>query len=206
MGGFFGAVTKGENCVFDVFYGTDYHSHLGTRRAGMVMYDREKGFDRAIHNIENSPFRTKFDSDVNSMKGHMGIGCISDYEAQPLLIRSKLGTYAITTVGKINNTDELLEKVFENSHLHFFEMSGGEVNATELVAAIINQKESILEGIKYAQELIDGSMTMLVMTKDGIFAARDKLGRTPVAIGTRDDGFCAAFESFSYLNLGYTHY
>ncbi len=206
MGGFFGAVTKGENCVFDVFYGTDYHSHLGTRRAGMVMYDSEKGFDRAIHNIENSPFRTKFDSDVNSMKGHMGIGCISDYEAQPLLIRSKLGTYAITTVGKINNTDELLEKVFENSHLHFFEMSGGEVNATELVAAIINQKESILEGIKYAQELIDGSMTMLVMTKDGIFAARDKLGRTPVAIGTRDDGFCAAFESFSYLNLGYTHY
>jgi amidophosphoribosyltransferase len=169
------------------------------------MYDSEKGFDRAIHNIENSPFRTKFANDVNNMTGTIGIGCISDYEAQPLLIRSKLGTYAITTVGKINNEDELLEKVFENSHLHFFEMSGGEVNATELVAAIINQKDSIPEGIKYAQELIDGSMTMLVMTKDGIYAARDRLGRTPVAIGKRADGFCAAFESYSYLNLGYTH-
>ncbi len=204
MGGFFGAVTK-ENCVFDVFYGTDYHSHLGTRRAGMVMYG-EKGFDRAIHNIENSPFRTKFADDVNNMSGSMGIGCISDYEAQPLLIRSKLCTYAITTVGKINNVDELLEKVFANSHLHFFEMSGGEVNTTELVAAIINQKETLLEGIKYAQEVIDGSMTMLILTKDGIYAARDRLGRTPVAIGKREDGYCAAFESFSYLNLGFEHY
>lgn len=204
MGGFFGAVTK-ENCVFDVFYGTDYHSHLGTRRAGMVMYG-EKGFDRAIHNIENSPFRTKFADDVNNMSGSMGIGCISDYEAQPLLIRSKLCTYAITTVGKINNVDELLEKVFANSHLHFFEMSGGEVNTTELVAAIINQKETLLEGIKYAQEIIDGSMTMLILTKDGIYAARDRLGRTPVAIGKREDGYCAAFESFSYLNLGFEHY
>lgn len=205
MGGFFGAVTK-ENCVFDVFYGTDYHSHLGTRRAGMVMYSGEKGFDRAIHNIENSPFRTKFADDVNNMSGNMGIGCISDYEAQPLLIRSKLCTYAITTVGKINNVDELLEKVFANSHLHFFEMSGGEVNTTELVAAIINQKETLLEGIKYAQEVIDGSMTMLILTKDGIYAARDRLGRTPVAIGKREDGYCAAFESFSYLNLGFEHY
>lgn len=204
MGGFFGAVTR-ENCVFDVFYGTDYHSHLGTRRAGMVMYG-EKGFDRAIHNIENSPFRTKFADDVNNMSGSMGIGCISDYEAQPLLIRSKLCTYAITTVGKINNVDELLEKVFANSHLHFFEMSGGEVNTTELVAAIINQKETLLEGIKYAQEVIDGSMTMLILTKDGIYAARDRLGRTPVAIGKREDGYCAAFESFSYLNLGFEHY
>lgn len=207
MGGFFGAVTKSEeSCALDVFYGTDYHSHLGTRRAGMVMYDSKKGFDRSIHNIENSPFRTKFDGDVANMTGFMGIGCISDYEAQPLLIRSKLGTYAITTVGKINNTEELLEKVFENSHLHFFEMSGGEVNATELVAAIINQKESIVDGIKCAQELIDGSMTMLVMTKDGIYAARDRLGRTPCVIGEREDGYCVAFESFSYLNLGYTHY
>ena len=205
MGGFFGAAAK-ENCVFDVFYGTDYHSHLGTRRAGMVMYDREKGFDRAIHNIENSPFRTKFADDVNSMKGNIGIGCISDYEAQPLLIRSKLGTYAITTVGKINNTEELMSRVFEKSHLHFFEMSGGEVNATELVAAIINQKETLLEGMLYAQEIIDGSMTMLIMTKDALFAARDKFGRTPVTIGKRDNGFCAAFESFSFLNLGYSPY
>lgn len=205
MGGFFGAAAK-ENCVFDVFYGTDYHSHLGTRRAGMVMYDKEKGFDRAIHNIENSPFRTKFADDVNSMKGNIGIGCISDYEAQPLLIRSKLGTYAITTVGKINNTEELMSRVFEKSHLHFFEMSGGEVNATELVAAIINQKETLLEGMLYAQEIIDGSMTMLIMTKDALFAARDKFGRTPVTIGKRDNGFCAAFESFSFLNLGYSPY
>lgn len=207
MGGFFGAVGKDkENVVYDVFYGTDYHSHLGTRRAGMVMYDEEKGFDRAIHNIENSPFRTKFADDVNSMTGYMGIGCISDYEAQPLLIRSKAGTYAITTVGKINNTDELVKMLFEKSHLHFFEMSGGEVNATELVAAIINQKDNIIEGIRYAQELIDGSMTMLVMSKQGIYAARDKYGRTPVAIGKGENGFCAAFESFSYLNLGYSHY
>ncbi|MGN0634577.1 MAG: amidophosphoribosyltransferase [Oscillospiraceae bacterium] len=205
MGGFFGAVSK-ENCVFDIFYGTDYHSHLGTRRAGMAVYDENKGFERSIHNIENSPFRTKFADDVNSMSGNMGIGCISDYEAQPLLIRSKVGTYAITTVGKINNQDEILERVFENSHLHFFEMSGGEVNTTELVAAIINQKDDILEGIKYAQELIDGSMTMLLLTKNGIYAARDKYGRTPVAIGKNDNGYCASFESFAYLNLGYTHY
>lgn len=207
MGGFFGAVGKDkENVVYDVFYGTDYHSHLGTRRAGMVMYDEEKGFDRAIHNIENSPFRTKFADDVNSMTGYMGIGCISDYEAQPLLIRSKAGTYAITTVGKINNTDELVKMLFEKSHLHFFEMSGGEVNATELVAAIINQKDNIIDGIRYAQELIDGSMTMLVMSRQGIYAARDKYGRTPVAIGKSANGFCAAFENFSYLNLGYSHY
>lgn len=170
------------------------------------MYSGEKGFDRAIHNIENSPFRTKFADDVNNMSGNMGIGCISDYEAQPLLIRSKLCTYAITTVGKINNVDELLETVFANSHLHFFEMSGGEVNTTELVAAVINQKETLIEGIKYAQEVIDGSMTMLILTKDGIYAARDRLGRTPVAIGKREDGYCAAFESFSYLNLGFEHY
>lgn len=203
MGGFFGAVSK-ENCVFDVFYGTDYHSHLGTRRAGMVMYG-EKGFDRAIHNIENSPFRTKFADDVNSMSGTMGIGCISDYEPQPLMVRSHLGTYAITTVGKINNTDELLELVYQNGHTHFLEMSGGEVNATELVAAVINQKDSIVDGIKHVQELVDGSMTLLLMTNKGIYAARDRLGRTPVALGKKDDGRCVSFESFAYLNLGYSH-
>lgn len=203
MGGFFGAVSK-ENCVFDVFYGTDYHSHLGTRRAGMVMYG-EKGFDRAIHNIENSPFRTKFADDVNSMSGTMGIGCISDYEPQPLMVRSHLGTYAITTVGKINNTDELLELVYQNGHTHFLEMSGGEVNATELVAAVINQKDSIVDGIKHVQELVDGSMTLLLMTNKGIYAARDRLGRTPVALGKKEDGRCVSFESFAYLNLGYSH-
>lgn len=204
MGGFFGAVSKND-CVYDVFYGTDYHSHLGTRRAGMVMHG-EKGFDRAIHNIENSPFRTKFAGDVESMNGNMGIGCISDYEPQPLMVRSHLGTYAITTVGKINNIDELLNYVYENGHTHFLEMSGGEVNATELVAAVINQKDSIIEGIKYAQDMIDGSMTLMLMTSDGIYAARDKLGRTPVALGKKDDGYCISFESFAYLNLGYSHY
>ncbi len=205
MGGFFGVASKND-CVFDLFFGTDYHSHLGTRRAGMVTYDKEKGFDRAIHNIENSPFRTKFDRDANSMKGNLGIGCISDYEPQPLLIRSHHGTYAITTVGKINNADAIVDKLLQTSHSHFFEMSGGLINATELVATIINQKENFIEGIQYAQELIEGSLTMLIMTPRGIFAARDRLGRTPVAIGQKEGSFCAAFESFAYLNLGYSDY
>lgn len=205
MGGFFGVASKSD-CVFDLFFGTDYHSHLGTRRAGMVTYDKEKGFDRAIHNIENSPFRTKFDRDANSMKGNLGIGCISDYEPQPLLIRSHHGTYAITTVGKINNADAIADKLLQSSHSHFFEMSGGLINATELVATMINQKENFIEGIQYAQELIDGSLTMLIMTPKGIYAARDRLGRTPVAIGRKDDAYCAAFESFAYLNLGYSDY
>ena len=205
MGGFFGVASKND-CVFDLFFGTDYHSHLGTRRAGMVTYDKEKGFDRAIHNIENSPFRTKFDRDANSMKGNLGIGCISDYEPQPLLIRSHHGTYAITTVGKINNADAIADKLLQSSHSHFFEMSGGLINATELVATMISQKENFIEGIQYAQELIDGSLTMLIMTPKGIYAARDKMGRTPVAIGKKKDAYCAAFESFAYLNLGYSDY
>lgn len=203
MGGFFGVASK-EDCMFDLFFGTDYHSHLGTRRAGMAVYDREKGFDRAIHNIENSPFRTKFDKDVASMKGGLGIGCISDYEPQPLIVRSHHGTYAIVTVGKINNTNEIVEQLFKNGHSHFLEMSGGDVNATELVASVINQKANLIEGIQYAQEVIDGSMTMLIMTPKGILAARDKLGRTPVAIGRKEGAYCISFESFAYLNLGYT--
>lgn len=203
MGGFFGVASK-EDCMFDLFFGTDYHSHLGTRRAGMAVYDREKGFDRAIHNIENSPFRTKFDKDVASMKGGLGIGCISDYEPQPLIVRSHHGTYAIVTVGKINNTNEIVEQLFKNGHSHFLEMSGGDVNATELVASVINQKANLIEGIQYAQEVIDGSMTMLIMTPKGILAARDKLGRTPVAIGRKEGAYCVSFESFAYLNLGYT--
>ena len=158
MGGFFAVASK-EDCVFDLFFGTDYHSHLGTRRGGMAVFG-EKGFDRSIHNIENSPFRPKFEKDVNQMKGHCGIGCISDYEPQPLLVRSHHGTYAITTVGKVNNTDAIVETLFKNGNSHFLEMSGGDINTTELVAAIINQKENIIEGIKYAQELIDGSMTV----------------------------------------------
>ena len=203
MGGFFGVASK-TDCVFDLFFGTDYHSHLGTRRAGMAVYSQEKGFDRAIHNIENSPFRTKFDKDVNSMEGTMGIGCISDYEPQPLLVRSHHGTYAITTVGRINNQDEIVKQLFTKGHAHFLEMSGGDINATELVAAIVNQKDNLVEGIQYAQEVIEGSMTMLIMTPKGIYAARDKMGRTPVSVGKKDDAYCVAFEEFSYLNLGYT--
>ncbi len=204
MGGFFG-VASHEDCVFDLYYGTDYHSHLGTRRAGMVVYDRHEGFDRAIHNIESSNFRPKFEKDVQRMAGTIGIGCISDYEPQPLIVRSHHGTYAITTVSKINNTTEISDKLFKSGFSHFLEMSGGDINPTELVAAIINQKDTIEEGIAYAQELIDGSMTMLLMTKDGIYAARDKWGRTPVQIGHKDGSYCACFESFSYLNLGYQY-
>ena len=203
MGGFFGVASK-EDCMFDLFFGTDYHSHLGTRRAGMAVYDREKGFDRAIHNIENAPFRTKFDKDFSEMHGTMGIGCISDYEPQPLIVRSHHGTYAIVTVGKINNTDKIVNQLFAVGHSHFLEMSGGDINATELVASIINQKSNLIEGIRYAQEIIDGSMTLLVLTPKGIYAARDRLGRTPVVIGRKKDSFCASFESFAYLNLGYT--
>ncbi|MCR5720563.1 MAG: amidophosphoribosyltransferase [Lachnospiraceae bacterium] len=205
MGGFFGVASK-DDCVFDLFFGTDYHSHLGTRRAGMVVYDKSTGFNRAIHNIENAPFRTKFDKDVNTMKGFMGIGCISDFEPQPLIVRSHHGTFAITTVGKINNTDEIVKQLFENGHSHFLEMSGGDINATELVASIVNQKENIIEGIRYAQELIEGSMSLLIMTPQGIYAARDKFGRTPVVIGRKDNAFCVSFESFAYLNLGYSDF
>ena len=202
MGGFFGVASK-EDCTFDLFFGTDYHSHLGTRRAGMVVYGKKNGFDRAIHNIENAPFRTKFDGDVNSMEGNLGIGCISDYEPQPLLMRSHHGTYAITTVGKINNTEELTKQIFDNGLSHFMEMSSGEINATELVAALINQKDNLVEGIKYAQEVIEGSMSILILTPIGLYAARDRLGRTPVVIGKKKDAHCVSFESFAYLNLGY---
>lgn len=204
MGGLFGVVSKSD-CVFDLFFGTDYHSHLGTRRGGMAVYG-ERGFNRSIHNIENSPFRTKFDKDVSEMSGWMGIGCISDSEPQPLIVRSHLGNFAITTVGRINNEAELIDLCFKKGHTHFLEMSGGDVNPTELVASLINQKDSIVEGIRYAQELIDGSMTMLLLTSDGMYAARDRLGRTPVVIGKKDGAFCASFESFAYLNLGYTHH
>ncbi|MDD2978519.1 MAG: amidophosphoribosyltransferase [Hespellia sp.] len=204
MGGFFAVASK-EDCVFDLFFGTDYHSHLGTRRGGMAVHGKN-GFDRSIHNIENSPFRTKFEKDVNEMTGNLGIGCISDYEPQPLLVRSHHGTYAIATVGKISNMEEIVAKIFKAGNTHFLEMSGGDINATELVASIINQKENLIEGLQYAQEMIEGSMTMLCMTPKGIFIARDRLGRTPVAIGQKEGAFCASFESFSYLNLGYQEY
>ena len=203
MGGFFGAALR-EDVLFDLFYGTDYHSHLGTRRAGMAVYDTKKGFDRAIHNIESSNFRPKFEKDIVKMTGNLGIGCISDYEPQPLIVRSHHGTYAITTVGRINNIRELTDMLFGGTHSHFLEMSGGDINPTEMVASLINQKKDIIEGIQYAQDMVDGSMTFLIMTPKGIYASRDKWGRTPCVIGKKDTGYCVCFESFSFLNLGYT--
>lgn len=204
MGGFFGVASK-KNCVWDLFYGVDYHSHLGTRRGGMAVYGKQ-GFSRAIHNIENSPFRTKFERDVNEMEGNIGIGCISDYEPQPLLIQSHFGSFAITTVGKINNLRALLKIVYENGHTHFQEMSGGQINATELIASLICKKESIVEGIQYVQEILDGSMSMLIMTDKGIYAARDRYGRTPIVIGKKEDAYAVAFENFAYQSLGYQDY
>ncbi len=204
MGGFFGAVSS-EDCVFDLFFGIDYHSHLGTKRGGMVVYG-EGGFDRAIHNIENAPFRTKFDKDIQKMSGTMGIGCISDYEPQPLLVRSHHGTYAITTISKINNMEELTKMLFNNGHSHFLEMSGGDINATEMIACLINQKENLIEGIRYALESVDVSVSILLMNEKGIYAARDRYGRTPVVIGKKDGAFCISFENFAYRNLGYKDY
>lgn len=204
MGGFFGVASK-QDCVLELFYGVDYHSHLGTRRAGMTTHG-EDGFNRAIHNIENSPFRTKFDKDVGEMKGNIGIGCISDYEPQPLIISSKLGSFAITTVGKVNNSEELLQSLYEGAHSHFQEMSNGQINMTEMIAAMICEKDSILEGIKYVQECVDGSMTLLVMTGEGIYAARDRYGRTPLVIGQKEGAYCVSFESHAYINLGFRDY
>ena len=204
MGGLFGVASKSD-CVFDLFFGTDYHSHLGTRRAGMVVCG-ENGFQRAIHNIENAPFRTKFERDLNEMEGHLGIGCISYNEPQPLIVRSHLGNFAITTVGRINNIDELVKQAFAVGTTHFLEMSEGLINPTELTAALINSQDSIEEGIRYAQSVIDGSLSLLVLTSKGIYAARDKMGRTPIVIGKKEGGHCVSFESFAYLNLGYDTY
>lgn len=201
MGGFFGVTSK-KDCVMDLFFGTDYHSHLGTRRGGMAVYGPD-GFQRSIHNIQNSPFRTKFERDVEELKGNSGIGSISDNEPQPLLIQSHLGSYAIVTVGKINNEEALVHDAFENGHIHFMEMSGGLINATELTAALINQKQSLVEGLVYAQDMIEGSMTILLLTPEGIYASRDRYGRTPVVVGKKEDACCVSFESFAYINLGY---
>ena len=201
MGGFFGVVSK-QDCVTDLFFGVDYHSHLGTRRGGMAVYSKE-GFERSIHNIENAPFRTKFERDVDEMHGNMGIGCISDNEAQPLLVRSHLGSYAITTVGRINNEAELTERAMRSGRAHFLEMSGGKVNATELVATVIDEEQDLVSGLLHAQEVIDGSMSILLLTPEGIYASRDRLGRTPIVVGQKGGATCVSFESFAYLNLGY---
>ena len=202
MGGFFGAISK-RDCVLDIFFGVDYHSHLGTRRGGMAIYDPASGFQRQIHNIENTPFRTKFEADLADFHGCSGIGCISDTDPQPLLVRSHLGLYAITTVGIINNAEKLEETYFSDHGHQFMAMSNGKVNASELTAALINQKDSLLEGIRHAQDVIDGSATILLLTPEGIIAARDKLGRLPVLVGQNEEGCCVSFESFAYQKLGY---
>ena len=204
MGGIFGVTSK-ENCVYDLFFGTDYHSHLGTHRGGMTVYSEGK-FQRAIHNIANSPFRTKFERDVDEMQGNAGIGCISDSAPQPLTFRSHFGTFAITTVGRINNIDELIKHCFNNGTAQFSEMGNSLVNPTELVASLVASQPSLREGIMYAQEMIDGSMTMMLLTDGGIYAARDRRGRTPLVLGYKKGSYCAASESFSYLNLGYEHF
>ena len=204
MGGFFGAISK-QDCVLDIFFGVDYHSHLGTRRGGMAIYDEASGgFQRQIHNIENTPFRTKFEGDLSDFRGHSGIGCISDMDPQPLLVRSHLGLYAITTVGIINNDEELVQQYFSDHGHQFMAQSSGKVNASELTAALINQKDSLVEGIRYAQGKIQGTMSLVLMTEHSIIVARDKDGRLPILIGRRSDGYCFSFESFAYQKLGYS--
>ncbi len=203
MGGFFGAACN-HDAVEDVFFGTDYHSHLGTRRGGMAAYDEELGLQRDIHNIQNSPFRTKFEKIFDEMSGNSAIGCISDSDPQPLLIRSSLGTYAICIIGMINNADKLINQYLTYSSGHFTTMTGGRINSTELVAALIGRKSNFVEGIKFAQEVIEGSISILILRDNGaIIAARDRLGRTPILVGKNEGGYCASFESFAYQKLGY---
>lgn len=204
MSGFFGVVSK-KDCILPLFFGVDYHSHLGTKRGGLAVYG-EEGFVRNIHNIENSPFRTKFETDIESMHGNLGIGIISDNEPQPLLINSKLGSFAICTVGRINNLDELINDCYNKGNIQFTEMTKGKVNPTEVIAALINQKNTIKEGIEYAQDLIDGSSSILLLFNDKIIASRDKYGRTPIAIGKNKDGFCVSLENSAFINLGFKFY
>lgn len=205
MGGFFGAVSKNE-CITDVFYGTDYHSHLGTKRGGMTSYCPDVGFQRSIHSIENSPFRTKFETDVMNMRGKICIGCISDTDPQPILVRSKLGLYAVCSVGIIRNADALVAELLEKGCASFETMSSGSVNSGDLIGALIAQKDNFIDGIRYAQDKIDGTMSLIILTEDCIIASRDKFGRLPIIIGQRWDGFCVSMESFAFQKLGYkTH-
>ncbi len=204
MGGFFGVASR-QDCVIDVFFGVDYHSHLGTKQGGLAFYDDDDGFQRQIHSIENTPFRTKFEDDLNGFHGCSGIGCISDTDPQPLLVRSHLGVYAISTVGIVSNAEELITEYFYNSGNQFMAMSSGKVNASELVAALINTQDDFVSGIRYAQDNIKGSMTILLLTKDGIIGARDKMGRLPMHIGKNDNGYSVSFESFAYQKLGYSN-
>lgn len=203
MGGVIGFVSK-QDCVMDLFFGTDYHSHLGTKRGGMCVLQKD-GFNRSIHNIENTPFRSKFEVDIEEMEGNMGIGAISDGDPQPLTVRSRQGDYAITTVGRINNKEEIVKELLGDRPGQFMSMSGGGINNTELVAALVSEGKDIVDGIRIAQERIEGSVTMLVLTKEGLYAARDKYGRTPLIIGKKDGAYCAASESFAFINLGYKY-
>ncbi|MBE7042846.1 MAG: amidophosphoribosyltransferase [Ruminococcaceae bacterium] len=203
MGGFFGVISK-HDAISDVFFGTDYHSHLGTRRGGMAAYDETIGLQKEIHNIQNSPFRTKFEHVFDEMQGNSAIGCISDYDPQPLMIRSNLGTYAICIIGRINNASELIQNYLSSSHGHFDAMTGGAVNSTAIIASLINQKNNFADGIRFAQESIKGSASILILKDDGsIIAARDLVGRTPVLIGKGEEGYCVTFESFAAQKLGY---
>lgn len=203
MGGVIGFVSK-QDCVMDLFFGTDYHSHLGTKRGGMCVLQKD-GFNRSIHNIENTPFRSKFEVDIEEMEGNMGIGAISDGDPQPLTVRSRQGDYAITTVGRINNKEEIVKELLGDRPGQFMSMSGGGINNTELVAALVSEGKDIVDGIRIAQDRIEGSVTMLVLTKEGLYAARDKYGRTPLIIGKKDGAYCAASESFAFINLGYKY-
>ena len=203
MGGFFGAISR-KNCKYDVFFGTDYHSHLGTKRGGLAFYDIEKGFQRQIHNIENTPFRTKFESDLAKMSGTIGVGCISDSDPQPLLVRSHLGMYAVANVGLIQNAEDIVSEIFEKPGHYFMAMSSGKVNDSELIAMLINRFDNLIDGIKYVQNVVEGSCTIMLLTPDGLIVARDKLGRLPVTVGKNEDGCCVAIESFACQKLGYT--
>ena len=203
MGGVIGFASS-QDCVMDLFFGTDYHSHLGTKRGGMCVL-QEDGFNRSIHNIENSPFRSKFEADIEDMKGNMGIGAISDSDPQPLTVLSRQGDYAITTVGRINNKDEIVKELLKDRPSQFMSMSGGGINNTELVAALVSTGRDIVDGIRIAQAKIEGSVTMLILTKEGLYAARDKYGRTPLIIGHKDGAYCAASESFAFINIGYKY-
>ncbi|MDD2217860.1 MAG: amidophosphoribosyltransferase [Eubacteriales bacterium] len=202
MGGLFGAVRKND-CVIDIFFGTDYHSHLGTKNGGLCVWD-ENSFTRSIHNIENAPFRTRFEEEASTLKGNMGIGSISDGEPQPLTVFSRQGNYAIGTVGRINNKEQLVQELIKTGAHQFMTMSGNQINNTELVASYVSTGNDIVDGIRYAQSKIEGSLTMLVLTPKGLYAARDRYGRTPMIIGKKEDGFCAASESFAFINVGYT--
>lgn len=203
MGGFFGVVSK-HDAISDVFFGTDYHSHLGTRRGGIAAYDEEIGLQRDIHNIQNSPFRTKFEKVFEEMKGNSAIGCISDFDPQPLLIRSDIGTFAISIIGLINNAEELIKQYMSSTGGYFSAMTGGKVNSTELVAALISEKNNFTEGIKFVQDVIKGSVSIIILKEGGsIITARDKLGRLPIHIGKSESGYCVSFESYAYEKLGY---